>query len=109
MILFGLRKFAAMAGGSVADVGSWLSLPSKVSRGGWTEQGVGREEVPAHIRARILPATRSAAPEGHRTGLSREMVHLKATLEHRRAQHAGIFGVESWQWSWFAGWAVLYR
>jgi transposase len=83
------QEIAVMAGVSRPTVNLWLARYADEGVAGLLERkrGAGREQVPGHIRARILAATRSAPPEGLSHWSSREMVKFierteKVTVSH---------------------------
>ncbi len=79
------KDVAALAGVSRPTVDLWLSRYVRDGIAGLLDRprGAGREQVPAHIRARILAATRTSPPV--ETGLShwssREMAAFVARTE----------------------------
>jgi transposase len=64
------KEVAALAGVSRPTVDAWLSRYAEEGIGGLGDRsrGVGREQMPAAIRARILAVTRTSPPA--ETGLS---------------------------------------
>ena len=83
------KEIAAMAGVSRPTVDLWLRRYAAEGVAGLLERkrGAGRGQVPGHIRARILAATRNAPPEGLSHWSSREMVKFIARTEKVTVSH----------------------